>query len=334
MDFPTINEALTISPPGTTITIRPGIYEERLIIEDSVKIRASDPTQGAALVWYQPSSPERDPSSNEASSSLSSSSSSPSTRPPYDNESLIEIEESCTYVSLKNLTLLHYSEGTDLWDGNCAVYCHGDLTHTSLEECSIQSDSGRGIVVKNGAEVILIRSSIHDCAATGVYVGGDGSIVDIISSNILRNGFGRRPLDDVRLERMRPPGTREGHSGLYIEQGDVEIRNTLIAENCLTGMSVVRGGSLHLSHSVFVGNGADHILVYQEDLSEDENDDDDHNGDDEDSLRGMIEHSNVFEPDSPNPETMRKTLIRSPTVCHRRLSRDSLLEHLRPPPES
>ncbi len=205
-----------------------------------------------------------------------------------------------------------------MWNGNCAVYCHGDLTHTCLEECSIQSDSGRGIVVSNGAGVILVRSSIHDCAATGVYVGGEGSSVDIVSSNIIRNGFGRRPLQDLLLERIRAPGIREGHSGLYVEDGDAEIRNTLIAGNCLTGLSVVRSGSLHICHNTFVGNGADPVVVFQDERSEVD--------DDDESVGSVNEYSNIFEVGSPTPEEMEATMIRCPTVWHHPLSRHSLLD--------
>ena len=309
VDFPSLSEALEMARPGVMITVQPGVYEERLVIERSVRIRAVDPVRGATLVWY------RQPSHRHSSQDESDGDS----QKEHWNESLVEIKESCTSVSLQNLTLLHYSEGIDVWNGNCAVYCHGHLTRTCLQECSVQSDSGRGIVVSEGATAVLIRSSIHDCAATGVYVGGHGSSVHIISSNILRNGFGRRSLQDAQQERLRSPGIQEGHSGMYVEMGDAEILNTLIAENCRTGLSVVRAGSLQLCHNVFIGRSNDHIQVFREDVTEEDEDDDE-------SWGATYEVSNLFEFASPTPEEMEATWIRYPGVGHRRLSRNSLLD--------
>ena len=299
-----------MSRPGTMINLQPGVYKERLVLEHSVRIRAVDPVQGATLVGYPP------PRFCHSDDLLD----------VPQNESLVEIKESGTSVSLHNLTLLHYSKGTDVWNGNCAVYCHGPLSQICLYECSLQSDSGRGLVVSNGATAMVIRSSIHDCAATGVYVGGQPSSVHIISSNILRNGFGRRPLPDPQQERLRSPGIQEGHSGLYVERGDAEIFNTLIAYNCRTGLSVVRGGSLQLCHNVFIGSGMDHIQVFREEEVTEEEAEEEEDDDESLALGAMYEVSNIFEFGSPTLEEMEATWIRKSSAGHRRLSRNSLFD--------
>jgi hypothetical protein len=321
VDFATIRQALDTASPGTTITVQPGIYEERLVIQNSVRIRAADPKRGAAIVWYHRCENDSE-GSNEDSSTCKCG--------WRKNESVVEVEESCTYVSLQNLVLLHYAEGTDLWHGNSAVYCHGDLTHTHFDGCSIQSDSGRGIVISNGAQVIVTRSTIHDCAATGIYLGGDESSLDIITSNILRNGFGRNDND----ERPRTPTVQAGHSGLYIEAANAEIRNTLVAENCLTGLSVVptltpsrqrqtsQPQHIHLVHNTFVGNGAEPVVIFQEEGFDD---------DDDDPSEGAIyEHSNIFDYATPSRDEMEATLIRSPHVPHQQMSKKMLLDFYRP----
>lgn len=305
VDFATIGQALDVSPPGTTITVQPGVYQERLVIQNSIRIRAADKKKGAAIVWYH-----RCELRNHDDSSTCKCG-------HEENESVLEVEESCTYVSLQNLAFLHYSEGTDLWHGNSAIYCHGNLTHTYFDGCSIQSDSGRGIVVSNGAEVIVARTTVHDCAATGIYLGGDGSSLDIITSNIIRNGFGRDPLENDAEDTVRA-----GHSGLYVEAADAEIRNTLIAGNCLTGLSVVRDGNVHLSHNNFCGNGADPVVIFQ-----DEGEDDD----DDDRVEGAIyEHSNVFDYATPSHDEMEATLIRCPHVPHQQMSKKMLLDFYSP----
>jgi hypothetical protein len=313
VDFATIRQALDISPPGTTITVQPGVYEERLVIQNSVRIRAADPKQGAAIVWYHRCENPPSEDSDECSSTCKCG--------WGKNESVVEVEESCTYVSLQNLALLHYSEGTDLWHGNSAVYCHGDLTHTYVDGCSIQSDSGRGIVISNGAEVIVARSTIHDCAATGIYLGGDESSLDIITSNIIRNGFGRRPLETADDEQPRTPAVQAGHSGLYVEAADAEIRNTLVADNCLSGLTVVRDGTVKFCHNTFVGNGGDPVVIFQED-----GDDDDDDDEDDRSVGAIFEHSNVFDYATPSRDEMEATLIRCPHVPHQPMSKQQILD--------
>lgn len=283
-DFATIKEAIDKSPPGTTITLLPGLYGEKLNIAKSVRIRAADPRKGAALVWYHPN------------------------KDIFANQSVIEVTESCTYVSLHNLSILHYTKGADIWNGNCAIFCHGDLTHTHVEGCSIQSDSGRGIVVAGGASLKVSRSSIHDCAATGLYLGDSISLMDITSSNIIRNGFGcRRNQVDAR-ESREPEIVQSGHSGLYIEGAEAEIRDTLVAENCLTGISVVRHGSVHICDSHIVGNGEEPIAVFQE-------------------IRpargidgGIVEHSNYIDRAVPPRDELEKSLLRYPKIQHHKLS--------------
>ena len=47
-------------------------------------------------------------------------------------------------------------------------------------------------VVTNGAKLVMHNSVIHDCAATGLYIGDIGSHGLIQSCNIIRNGGGSR----------------------------------------------------------------------------------------------------------------------------------------------
>ena len=270
VDFPTIHQSIEHCIPGGMVTVLPGVYEERVVITKSVQIRAADPTKGAAIVWH----------GDRAKLSASK------------DESVVQIEESCAYVSIQNITILHSTNGTDIWNGNCAIFCRGDLTHTYIDRCSIQSDSGRGIVVTNGASVKLNRSSIHDCAATGLYVGDMDSMVEITDCNIIRNGFGPPPVEGSNTASSSSYADNNsqtlmvsaGHSGLYVEAAEAEVRNTLLAGNCLTGLSVVRNGCVHISQCDVTANGMEPIVIFDvihEDM-------------DESSEGGVFEYGNNF----------------------------------------
>ena len=75
-----------------------------------------------------------------------------------------------------------------------------------------------------------------------------------------------------------------GHSGLYVEAAEAEVRNTLLAGNCLTGLSVVRNGCVHISQCDVTANGMEPIVIFDvihEDM-------------DESSEGGVFEYGNNF----------------------------------------
>ena len=71
----------------------------------------------------------------------------------------------------------------------------------TLNNCALQSDTGRGVVVTSSATFNAINCTIHDCAATGLYVGDNSTKARILSCNIIRNGNGCRKINHGRLGR-------------------------------------------------------------------------------------------------------------------------------------
>jgi hypothetical protein len=127
-----------------------------------------------------------------------------------DNSPLVVVTDSSS-LSLTGMNLIHYSEGSDIWSGNCAVFVSSSAT-LSLSNCSIQSSSGRGLVIVKRAKLLATQCTIHDCAATGVYVGDSGTKASIEDCNIVRNGVGGTAV---------PPG----HSGVYVESSHALIQD-------------------------------------------------------------------------------------------------------------
>ena len=146
---------------------------------------------------------------------------------------------------LKNLDLVHSCNGTDIWNGNAAVQVQplfeatdnpldsvpSSLRPTAiLHKVGITSFSGRGVVNIDGGSMSLIQCNIHHCAATGIYIGGKGSLALLEETDIVKNGNGNI------LNRR---GISRGHSGLYLEQGTTLVKNCNISENALTGISAI-----------------------------------------------------------------------------------------------
>jgi len=179
------------------------------------------------------------------------------------NEPLVRVKQGNLHLS--NIYLLHNCLGMDIWNGNACIQIqppknstNNDIPTTHLvrpqvwmDSVDVVSHSGRGIVNIDGGFSSIQNCHVHDCAATGIYVGGPGTQAIITKTDVLKNGNGN----------VRARGTRQvvgrGHSGVYLEQGKAIIRDCNISRNSLTGISAV---SLHntlldLESSDLVANG-------------------------------------------------------------------------------
>ena len=91
------------------------------------------------------------------------------------------------------------------------------------------------------------------CAATGVYIGDEGSYSEIKHSNIIQNGYG----NGVTIP--------SGHSGVYVENAKAIIQDCLLGSNGLTGLSVVREGLVTLRDCNIVSNNYTYQITFDND---------------------------------------------------------------------
>lgn len=178
------------------------------------------------------------------------------------NEPIFRVRQGV--LNLNRIDLVHYSLGTDIWNGNAAVqvqppFGENDtplravapsvIPRANLTGLDIASFSGRGVVVIDGGLANVNKCHIHNCAATGIYVGGPGSVATVEETDVVRNGNGN--------ERSRR-GIQRGHSGVYLEQGVATLQNCNISNNALTGISAIstENATLTTERSDLVGNGS------------------------------------------------------------------------------
>lgn len=178
------------------------------------------------------------------------------------NEPVVRVRQGT--VHLRNLDLIHNASGTDIWNGNAAVQVQPPFDDQDnpltalppstqptavLDKINIMSLSGRGVVNIDGGYALINDCYIHNCAATGIYVGGPGSVADVVRTDVVQNGNGN--------ERSRR-GIARGHSGVYLEQGIATLRDCNVSDNSLTGISAVssENATLTVEDTDLMSNGS------------------------------------------------------------------------------
>eukprot|EP00594_Rhizosolenia_setigera_P000998 CAMPEP_0178943048 /NCGR_PEP_ID=MMETSP0789-20121207/2349_1 /TAXON_ID=3005 /ORGANISM="Rhizosolenia setigera, Strain CCMP 1694" /LENGTH=626 /DNA_ID=CAMNT_0020622557 /DNA_START=1610 /DNA_END=3490 /DNA_ORIENTATION=- len=188
---------------------------------------------------------------------------------PRLNTPAVHILEGETH--LKRVDFFHECEGTDIWNGNSAIQIQPYLDENNnpprfvsesarpcchLTESDVTSCSGRGVVAIDGGHLLANRCFIHNCAATGIYIGGSGSSAGVNQSDITNNGHGNE---------SRSRGIARGHSGVYLEQGAASLVECNISNNSLTGISAISPDNaiLVVKDSDIVRNGSTPIELPQ-----------------------------------------------------------------------
>lgn len=184
-----------------------------------------------------------------------------------ENEPVIRVRQGT--VNVNGLKFVHDCNGTDIWNGNAAVQVQRAFGRNgrplrvdpssyivptlNLFDCDIVSLSGRGVVIIDGAISNIHNCNVHNSAATGVYVGGSGSMATMTQTDVVDCGVGN--LSTTRR------GVARGHSGVYVEQGLAKIQDCNISGNSLTGISAVSTvqARLHIEESDVRANRSDQM---------------------------------------------------------------------------
>ena len=147
--YATISAALEAAPSGATVIVRPGVYTERVMVRQSVTLKA-DP--GVFLVW------ESDK--------------------PYEATLTIDLRDASAAadVLVSGLMVTHYSPSIAQ---NYAVYVPppsraADASKVELRFCDVCSRSGTGVGVEGGF-VAVVGCRVHDCKNHGLAFLGPGA---------------------------------------------------------------------------------------------------------------------------------------------------------------
>jgi F-box protein 11 len=224
-DFTTISAAISAARPGDRILVRPGLYQEGLVIDKPLEIIGDGP---AADITIQVSGAHA-------------------------------LQFQANIGRVANLTLRQVG-GEGNWYG--ADITQGRL---ELEGCDITSKAGSCVAIRNGADPRLRRNTIHDGKQSGVQVrdGGLGTLEDNdITANafagVAISAAGNPTLRRNTIHDGKQSGVRVRDGGL----GSLEDND--ITANAFAGITIATGGNPTLrrnrinrnkSHAVAIQKG-------------------------------------------------------------------------------
>jgi F-box protein 11 len=226
-DFTTVAAAIKAAKPGDRILVRPGLYDEALVVDKPLEILGDGPVSDIEI--------------------------------RARDASVVTFQASIGRVA--NLTLRQAGR-----EGN-RVGVHIVQGRLDLEGCDISSQAGAGVAIQSGADPRLRRNKIHDGKKGGVLVINNGlgtleenDITGNAFSGVEISVGGNPTLRRNQIHDNKFDGIVVFDNGLgTIEEND-------ITGNAISGVEIKTGGNPILRRNQIHDNKFDGIVVWDNGL--------------------------------------------------------------------
>ena len=224
-DYPTIGEAITAAAAGTQILVRPGLYEEGLVIDKPLTIVGDGPREEIVV--------------------------------SATGANAVQFKTSMGRIS--NLSLRQNT--ADDGERYCVNIGQGRL---DLEDCDITSLSLGCVAIHSGAEPILRRNRIHDGKHAGVRVSNNGGGI-LEENDIFGNAVAGVHVREGGNPTLRHNRIYNGEeSGVYVyKNGRGVFEENEIFGNAHAGVEVKEGGNPTLRRNKVNDNGYQAVWIYK-----------------------------------------------------------------------
>ncbi len=223
-DFATVSEAIRVAKPGDRILIRPGLYQESLVIDKPLEILGDGPAADIEIRAH--------------------------------DASVLTFMASIGRVA--NLTLRQAGDGGD-WVWFAIEITQGRL---DLEGCDISSQSGSCVAIRDGADPRVRRNRIHDGKSAGVlvYDNGLGTLED---NDITGHDYSAVEIRTGGNPTLRRNQIHDGKTGgvLIHDSGRGTLEDNDINERDYPGVTIRTGGNPALRHNQIHGGKAVGVYV-------------------------------------------------------------------------
>ena len=226
-DFTTIGSAIKVAKPGDRILVRPGLYEEGLVMDKPLEVLGDGAVEEVVI------------------------------RARGANALLFQ----ASIGRVANLTL-RQAGGKGIWYG--VDITQGRL---DLEGCDINSQSFACVAIHNGADPRLRRNQIHDGKESGVLIhdNGLGTLEDNDITANTKPGVEIMGGGNPTLRRNQIHDGKSG--GVLIhDNGLGTLEDNDITANTLAGVAITTGGNPTLRRNQILNGKQGGVYVYDNGL--------------------------------------------------------------------
>jgi len=268
-DFTTISEAILKSAPGTRILVRPGQYDEALVIDKPLEIIGEGETASEVVVQASGNNVILFQTTMGRVTNLTLRQTGGGNWYAIDiSQGRLELED-CDITS-QSLACVAIHNGADPRlrrnrihngdDSGVYVYANGLGT---LEDNDISSNV-RGVQIISGANPTLRRNRIHDSKFTGVliFMNGLGTLEE---NDIFGNAYSGVQIASKSTPTLRRNRIHDGKQGgvLFFGNGLGMVEDNEIYANANVGVEVREGSNPTLRNNRINKNGYQAVWVHK-----------------------------------------------------------------------
>jgi parallel beta-helix repeat protein len=269
-DFATVGAAIEAARPGDRILVRPGLYEEGLVVSKPLEILGDGPiseieirARGADALLFQAGI------GRVANLTLRQAGGEGSWYGVDITQGRLDLE-GCD-ISSQSLACVAIRDGADprlrrnqIHDGKQSGAHIYDSGLGTLEDNDITGNTLSGVTIQAGGNPTLRRNQIHHNKQSGVlaYDNGLGTLEDNdITGNTL-SGVAIRTGANPTLRRNQIHDGKEG--GVYVyDEGLGTLEDNDITGNARAGVAIRTGGSPTLRDNRINQNGYEAVWIYE-----------------------------------------------------------------------
>lgn len=283
-DYKTITEAINNAQPGTRILVRPGVYQESLVVDKKLTI-VGDGAKAEIII-----------ESTDASCLLIQT----------DNAEVRGLTLRCRAGQQnKQYFAVNIPQGQAILadcditsDSLSSVAIHGSTANPTIQKCQIHDskqsgiyiyDNGRGIIedcdifrnttteitIDTNAQPIIRGCKIHDGKEGGILIReqGLGTVEDCAIFNNTLSGIEIKEDSNPTIQRCKIYDSKQGGGLLIHQKGRGTVEDCDIYNNALSGVEIREGGNPLIRQCRINKNKYNALYVHENGLGTVENSD-------------------------------------------------------------
>jgi parallel beta-helix repeat protein len=268
-DFATVSAAIKAAKPGDRILVRPGLYEESLVVDKPLEILGDGPLEDIEIRAHRGDALLFRASIGRVVNLTLRKTGGASAFAVDITQGRLELE-GCD-VSSQSLACVAIRDGADprlrrnrIHGGKQGGVFVLDGGLGTLEDNEITDNTYSGVEIKEAGNPTLRRNRIHHNQASGVYVhsSGLGTLEDNEITGNHYSGVQIRKAGNPTLRRNQIHHNKT--SGVYVQDSGLgTVEDNEITGNARAGVRITDGGNPTVSNNRINGNGYEAVWVDQ-----------------------------------------------------------------------